>query len=48
LFYRPVAQAQATRSHLYSADVAAIDAAQYRALALSQATGWDRIALDPL
>jgi hypothetical protein len=48
LFYRPVAEAQATRSHLYSADVAAIDATQYRALALSQATGWDRIALDPL
>jgi hypothetical protein len=48
LFYRPVAEAQAGRSHLYSVDAAEIDAAQYRALALCQATGWDRIALDPL
>jgi hypothetical protein len=38
----------AGRSHLYSADMADADAEHYRKLALIGATGWDRIALDPL
>jgi hypothetical protein len=36
------------RSHLYEKGTAAADAERYRQLALSQATGWDRIALNPL
>lgn len=48
LYYRPVKPEDATRSHLYDAALAATDAEHYRQLALSQATGWDRIALDPL
>jgi hypothetical protein len=48
LFYRTVAAAHVGRSHLYSAALAEIDAERYRELALCQATGWDRIALNPL
>ena len=38
----------AGRSHLYEEGTAAGDAELYKQLALSQATGWDRIALNPL
>jgi hypothetical protein len=48
LYYRPVAPEQIGRSHLYKEHLAEADAANYRQLALSLATGWDRIALDPL
>ena len=48
LFYRPVRADQAGRSHLYSADMADADAEHYRKLDLIRATGWDRIALNPL
>jgi hypothetical protein len=48
IYYRPVKPEHATRSHLYDPRLAASDAAHYRQLALSVATGWDRIALDPL
>jgi hypothetical protein len=48
LYCRPVKAAQANRSHLYKEALADWDATHYRQLALSQATGWDRIALDPL
>ena len=48
LFYQPTTRHQVEHSHLYGADTAAKDARNYRRLALSQATGWDRIALRPL
>ena len=48
IYYRPVKPEHATRSHLYDAGLADVDAGHYRQLALSTATGWDRIALDPL
>jgi hypothetical protein len=48
LYYRPVKAAHANRSHLYKEALAEWDATQYRQLALSQVTGWDRLALDPL
>ncbi len=48
LYYRPVKAAHANRSHLYKEALAEWDATNYRQLALSQATGWDRLALDPL
>jgi hypothetical protein len=48
LFYKPVAAAQIKRSHVYEEGTAAGDAEHYKALALSVATGWDRIALNPL
>ncbi len=50
LFYKPVRPDDLQRSYLQATDdaVAADDAAHYRALALSKATGWHRIALDPL
>jgi hypothetical protein len=48
LYYRPLDAAQAARSHLYDATLAETDGKHYRELALSGATGWDRIALDPL
>jgi len=48
LYYRPVHAADVHRSHVYKEALAEWDAMQYRQLALSQATGWDRIALDPL
>jgi hypothetical protein len=48
LFYRPVKAGHISRSHVYEKGTAAADADRYKQLALSQATGWDRIALDPL
>lgn len=50
LFYKPVRADDLRRSYLQAEDetVANDDAAHYRALALSKATGWHRIALDPL
>jgi hypothetical protein len=44
-----VKQADLERSHLQAEDaqLAATDAAHYKTLGLSLATGWDRIALDP-
>jgi hypothetical protein len=50
LYYRPVTPGDVRRSHIQSDDEAqaASDAAQYRQLALSKATGWHRIALNPL
>ena len=50
LFYKPVRADDLHRSYLQAEDeaVANDDAAHYRALALSKATGWHRIALDPL
>ncbi len=48
LYYQPVTASDAERSHLYDEGTAAADAEHYRQLALSQATGWDRIALNPL
>jgi hypothetical protein len=48
LFYKPTDPAQARRSHLYEEGTAEGDARHYRQLALSLATGWDRIALNPL
>lgn len=50
LFYKPVRPRDLEQSYLQAADQAsaADDAARYRALALSRATGWQRIALDPL
>ena len=50
LFYKPVRADDLRRSYLQAEDVTVAndDAAHYRALALSKATGWHRIALDPL
>jgi hypothetical protein len=48
LYYKPVTAEHAEQSHLYDEGTAAADAEHYRQLALSQATGWDRIALNPL
>lgn len=50
LYYKPVTPDDVRRSHIQAEDetVARQDAKRYRQLALSQATGWDRIALDPL
>ena len=50
LFYKPVRPDDLHRSYLQAEDetVANDDAAHYRALALSRATGWHRIALHPL
>ena len=48
LYYKPVGREHAKRSHLYEEGTAEGDAKHYRQLALSQATGWDRIALNPL
>ena len=48
LYYKPVTAEQADRSHLYDEGTAAGDAEQYARLALSEATGWHRIALNPL
>jgi hypothetical protein len=49
VFYKPVRADDIRRSYLQAEDetVASDDAAHYRELALSKATGWDRIALDP-
>jgi hypothetical protein len=48
LFYQPTTRRQIKHSHIYDQDNAAKDGRNYRRLALSQATGWDRIALRPL
>ena len=50
LFYKPVTAKDLRRSYLQAEDekVAAADAVYYRSLALSRATGWDRVALAPL
>lgn len=48
LFYRPTTRHQVEHSHIYGEETAEKDARNYRRLALSQATGWDRIALRPL
>lgn len=50
LFYAPVTAADLETTYLYTTNepVASDDAAHYRALALSKATGWHRIAYDPL
>ena len=50
LFYKPVRPDDLHRSYLQAEDetVASDDAAHYRVLALSRATGWHRIALHPL
>ena len=50
LYYRPTTPHHREQSFIEAAseEAAAIDAAYYRQLALSTATGWDRIALDPL
>lgn len=50
LFYRPVRPEDVASSFLHTTDetVAREDAEHYRALALSRATGWHRIALNPL
>jgi hypothetical protein len=48
LFCKPTKADQIRRSHLYEEGTAEGDARHYRQLALSKATGWDRIALDPL
>ncbi|MEZ5292398.1 MAG: clostripain-related cysteine peptidase [Vicinamibacterales bacterium] len=50
LFYKPVTEDDLNDSFLQATNepVAADDAAHYRALALSKATGWHRIALNPL
>ncbi len=50
LFYKPVRADDLRRSYLQAEDVTVAndDAAHYRALALSKATGWHRIALNPL
>jgi hypothetical protein len=48
LFYQPVTAEHIRRSYVYNEDTATRDARNYRRLALSQATGWDRIALRPL
>jgi hypothetical protein len=50
VFYKPVRPDDLKRSYLQAEDetVANDDAAHYRELALSKATGWHRIALNPL
>lgn len=48
LYYQPVKPEHVNRSHIYDAGNAVGDAAHYKLLALSKATGWDRLALNPL
>ena len=50
LYYRPATALTRERSFIEAPteETAAIDAAYYTQLALCEATGWDRIALDPL
>lgn len=50
LFYGPLTPADLEATYLYTTNepVASDDAANYAALALSKATGWHRIAYDPL
>ncbi len=46
LYCKPVKNSE--RSHIYDKRFEAADDPRYRKLALSRATGWDRIALNPL
>lgn len=48
LYYTPVTPRDVERSHIYDEGQAASDAARYEQLALIRATGWHRIALNPL
>ena len=48
LYYKPVTAEHVKRSILYDEGTASGDEGHYRQLALSQATGWDRIGLNPL
>jgi hypothetical protein len=50
LYYQPVTPRDIQRSYILSGDAedAAKDSAAYRELALCVATGWDRVALNPL
>ncbi|MEO8360536.1 MAG: clostripain-related cysteine peptidase [Vicinamibacteria bacterium] len=48
LYYQPVKPEQVERSCIYDSGSAAGDAAHYKLLALSQDTGWERLALNPL
>ena len=50
LFYQPVSARDRERSYIFAsnAEDAAMDGAYYARLALSEATGWHRVALDPL
>ena len=48
LYYQPVTAKDQERSHLFDEGTAEADAENYRELALSHATGWHRIALNPL
>jgi len=48
LYYKPASQNDKDHSCIYDEEFFEEDAANYRQLALSVATGWDRIALNPL
>ncbi len=48
LYYKPVTKSDKQHSCIYDEEFFEDDAANYRQLALSVATGWDRIALNPL
>jgi hypothetical protein len=50
LYYKPVRPKDIERSYIEAGDEAERekDAASYKVLSLSEATGWHRIALDPL
>jgi len=48
LYYKPVTKKDKDGSCIYDEEFFEEDAANYRQLALSVATGWDRIALNPL
>jgi len=48
LYYKPATKTQQDQSCIYDQEFFEDDAANYKQLALSVATGWDRIALNPL
>jgi hypothetical protein len=48
IYYQPLSESDKNRSCIYDEALADEDAANYRQLALSVATGWDRVALNPL
>ena len=48
LYCKPVRPEHIRRSHIYDQDFEASDDRRYRKLALSKATGWDLLALNPL
>lgn len=49
LYYKPVSRSDVKRSYIHvDGEVGEQDAADYKRLALSVDTGWDRIALNPL